>query len=224
MSAKSTAARVAWRAAQDVADGAHVDLGIRFPEMAAPFQPSAARRSSTRRTENGIFGFGEAPPAGEQEWDVINAGRKPVTLEAGTAFFHHADPFAMVRGGPLDVAILSAYGVAETAGFANRSTKPTGVPAAGGAMDLVHGAKRVAAITDHVTKDGKPKFVKRCSLPLTDVACVTRAHTGLAVIDIEGGRSVLRGKLPWRRTAAADGCRTRVADHHRRPHRAGTLK
>ena len=119
-----------------------------------------------------------------------------MTLKPGAAFFHHADSFAMVRGGHLDVAILGAYEVAETGDLANWSTGPKGVPAVGGAMDLVHGAKRVAVITDHVTKDGKPKLVKSCSLPLTGVGCVTRVYTSLAVIDIEDGRFVLLEKLP----------------------------
>jgi 3-oxoadipate CoA-transferase beta subunit len=171
-----------------------VNLGIGFPEMVAKFQPPG--REAIFHTENGILGFGEAPKAGEEDWDLINAGKKAVTLKPGTAFFHHADSFAMVRGGHLDVAILGAYEVAETGDLANWSTGPKGVPAVGGAMDLVHGAKRVAVITEHVTKDGKPKLVKRCSLPLTGVGCVTRVYTSLAVIDIEGGRFVLREKLP----------------------------
>lgn len=194
MTAKLSATQIAWRAAQDIADGAYVNLGIGFPEMVAKFQPPG--RQAIFHTENGILGFGEAPPAGAEDWDLINAGKKAVTLKPGTAFFHHADSFAMVRGGHLDVAILGAYEVAETGDLANWSTGPRGVPAVGGAMDLVHGAKRVAVITDHVTKDGKPKLVSRCSLPLTGMACVTRIYSSLAVIDIEGGRFVLREKLP----------------------------
>ena len=129
------------------------------------WSPSSSRRAGEAifHTENGILNFGEAPPAGEEDWDLINAGKKAVTLKPGAAFFHHADSFAMVRGGHLDVAILGAYEVAENGDLANWSTGPKGVPAVGGAMDLVHGAKRVAVITDHVTKDGKPKLVKRCT-------------------------------------------------------------
>jgi 3-oxoadipate CoA-transferase beta subunit len=194
MTTKLSPTQIAWRAAQDIADGAFVNLGIGFPEMVARFQPP--RRKAIFHTENGILGFGEAPPAGQEDWDLINAGKKAVTLKPGTAFFHHADSFAMVRGGHLDVAILGAYEVAENGDLANWSTGPKGVPAVGGAMDLVHGAKRVAVITDHVTKDGKPKLVKHCTLPLTGVGCVTRVYSSLAVIDIEVGRFVLREKLP----------------------------
>lgn len=193
MDQKLTNAQIAWRAAQDIEDGAYVNLGIGFPEMVAKFQPEG--RQAIFHTENGILNFGEAPPSGEEDWDLINAGKKAVTLKPGAAFFHHADSFAMVRGGHLDVAILGAYEVAETGDLANWSTGPKGVPAVGGAMDLVHGAKRVAVITDHVTKDGRPKLVKQCSLPLTGVGCVTRVYTSLAVVDVEDGRFVLREKL-----------------------------
>lgn len=193
MTARLSNAQIAWRAAQDIADGAYVNLGIGLPEMVARFQPDG--RQAIFHTENGILGFGEAPPAGEEDWDLINAGKKAVTLKPGTAFFHHADSFAMVRGGHLDVAILGAFEVAETGDLANWSTGPKGIPAVGGAMDLVHGAKRVAVITDHVTKDGRPKLVQSCSLPLTGVACVTRVYTSLAVVDVVNGRFVLREKL-----------------------------
>ncbi|RWQ44491.1 3-oxoacid CoA-transferase subunit B [Mesorhizobium sp.] len=194
MIVKLTNNQIAWRAAQDIQDGAYVNLGIGFPEKVAQYQPPG--REAIFHTENGILNFGEPPPKGEEDWDLINAGKKAVTLKPGAAFFHHADSFAMVRGGHLDVAILGAYEVAESGDLANWSTGPNGVPAVGGAMDLVHGARRVAVITDHVTKDGKPKLLRRCTLPLTGVGCVTRVYTSLAVIDIEGGRFVLREKLP----------------------------
>jgi 3-oxoadipate CoA-transferase beta subunit len=194
MTARLTPTQMAWRAAQDIADGAYVNLGIGIPELVAKFQPSG--RQAVFHTENGILGFGEAPQRGLEDWDLINAGKKAVTLKPGTAFFHHADSFAMVRGGHLDVAILGAYEVSENGDLANWSTGPGGVPAVGGAMDLVHGAKRVAVIMDHLAKDNKPKLVKQCSLPLTGVACVTRVYTSLAVIDVENERLVLREKLP----------------------------
>jgi len=189
-----TNSQIAWRAAHDIADGAYVNLGIGLPERVAQYQPPG--RQAIFHTENGILDFGAAPPKGQEDWDLINAGKKAVTLNPGASFFHHADSFAMVRGGHLDVAILGAYQVAETGDLANWSTGPGGVPAVGGAMDLVHGAKRVAVLTDHVTRDGQPKLLDRCTLPLTGVGCVTRVYTSLAVIDIEGGRFVLREKLP----------------------------
>jgi 3-oxoadipate CoA-transferase beta subunit len=194
MSEKLSNAQIAWRAAQDIADGAYVNLGIRFPEMVAKFQPP--ERTAFFHTENGVLGFGEAPASGEEDWDLINAGKKPITLKPGASFFHHAGSFAMVRGGHLDVAILGAYQVAENGDLANWSTGPKGVPAVGGAMDLVHGAKRVAVMTDHATNDGKPKLLECCTMPLTGVACVTRVYTSLSVVDVEDGRFVLREKLP----------------------------
>jgi 3-oxoadipate CoA-transferase beta subunit len=190
---KLSNAQIAWRAAQDIEDGAYVNLGIGFPEMVARFQPEG--RQVIFHTENGVLDFGEAPKPGEEDWDLINAGKKAITLRPGTSFFHHADSFAMVRGGHLDVAILGTYEVAQNGDLANWSTGRGGVPAVGGAMDLVHGAKRVAVITDHVTKKGMPKLVETCSLPLTGVGCVTRVYTSLAVFDIEDNRFVLREKL-----------------------------
>lgn len=190
---KLTNAQMAWRAAQDIADGAYVNLGIGFPEMVAQFQP--AGRQAVFHTENGILNFGSAPAKGEEDWDMINAGKKAVTLLPGASFFNHSDSFSMVRGGHLDVAILGTYEVAENGDLANWSTGGKGIPGIGGAMDLVHGAKRVAVLTEHVTKDGKPKLVKRCSLPVTGLGCVTRVYTSLAVIDIEKERFVLREKL-----------------------------
>lgn len=193
-SVKLTNAQIAWRAAQDIEDGAYVNLGIGFPEMVAKFQPSG--RQAIFHTENGVLDFGKAPEPGEEDWDCINAGKKAITIKPGTAFFHHADSFAMVRGGHLDVAILGAYEVAQNGDLANWSTGAGGVPAVGGAMDLVHGAKRVAVLTDHVTKKGAPKLVETCSLPLTGVGCVTRVYTSLAVVDIEDGAFMLREKVP----------------------------
>ncbi|MBO9196808.1 CoA transferase subunit B [Rhizobium sp. 16-449-1b] len=191
---KLSNAQIAWRAAQDIADGAYVNLGIGFPEMVARYQPPG--RQAIFHTENGVLDFGEAPPAGEEDWDLINAGKRAVTLKPGAAFFHHADSFAMVRGGHLDVAILGAYQVAENGDLANWRVGSKGVPAVGGAMDLVHGARQVFVITEHVTKNGEPKLVEKCTFPLTGVGCITRAYTSHAVIDIANGRFVLREKLP----------------------------
>ncbi|MDP3897306.1 MAG: 3-oxoacid CoA-transferase subunit B [Mesorhizobium sp.] len=193
MAKKLSNAQIAWRAAQDLPDDSYVNLGIGFPEMIAKFKPEG--REVVYHTENGILDFGEAPPAGDEDWDLINAGKKAVTLNPGASFFHHADSFAMVRGGHLDVAVLGAYEVAENGDLANWSTGPGSVPAVGGAMDLVHGARQIWVVTDHTTKDGKPKLLKKCRLPLTGVGCVTTVYTSLAVIDIRGGRFVLREKL-----------------------------
>ena len=187
-------AQIAWRAAQDIEDGSYVNLGIGFPEMIAKFQPDG--RDVTYHTENGVLGFGKAPLEGEEDWDLINAGKKAITLNPGASYFHHADSFAMVRGGHLDLAVLGAYQIAQNGDLANWRIGSRGVPAVGGAMDLVHGAKRVAVVTDHVTKDGKPKLVESCTFPLTGVGCVTRVYTSLAVIDIAGSKFVLKEKLP----------------------------
>ncbi|MES0039757.1 3-oxoacid CoA-transferase subunit B [Mesorhizobium sp. M0046] len=190
---KLSNAQIAWRAAQDIADGAYVNLGIGFPEMVARYQPPG--RLAIFHTENGILNFGEAPAADEEDWDLINAGKKAVTLKPGACFFHHADSFAMVRGGHLDVAILGALQVAENGDLANWRVGTKGVPAVGGAMDLVHGAKQVSVITEHVTKTGEPKLVEKCTFPLTGVGCITRVYTSHAVIDIVDGRFELREKL-----------------------------
>ncbi|WP_272490675.1 3-oxoacid CoA-transferase subunit B [Mesobacterium pallidum] len=190
---KLSNAQIAWRAAQDIADGAYVNLGIGFPEMVARFQPEG--RQAIFHTENGVLDFGPAPEPGAEDWDLINAGKKAITLRPGTSFFHHADSFAMVRGGHLDLAVLGAFEVAQNGNLANWSTGKGGIPAVGGAMDLVQSAKRIAVLTDHVTKTGAPKLVDRCTLPLTGVACVTRVYSSLAVVDIESGHFVLREKV-----------------------------
>jgi 3-oxoadipate CoA-transferase beta subunit len=190
---KLSNAQIAWRAAQDIADGTYVNLGIGFPEMVARYQ--APSRRAIFHTENGILDFGEPPAPGEEDWDLINAGKKAITLRPGAAFFHHADSFAMVRGGHLDVAILGAYQVSQRGDLANWRAGSKGVPAVGGAMDLVHGAKQVFVITEHTTNTGEPKLVETCSFPLTGFACVTRVYTSHAVVDIAAGRFVLREKL-----------------------------
>ncbi len=190
---KLSNAQIAWRAAQDIADGAYVNLGIGFPEMVARYQPDG--RQAIFHTENGILDFGAAPPEGEEDWDLINAGKKAVTLNPGASFFHHADSFAMVRGGHLDVAILGAYQISQTGDLANWRVGSKGVPAVGGAMDLVHGAKQIFVVTEHLTKKNEPKLVEACTFPLTGVQCVTRVYTSHAVIDIKDGQFVLREKL-----------------------------
>ena len=193
-SIKLSNAQIAWRVAQDIADGSYVNLGIGFPEMVANY--SREGREVIYHTENGVLGFGDKPPQGEEDWDLINAGKKAIKVKPGAAFFHQADSFAIVRGGHLDLAVLGAFQVAENGDLANWSTGKDSVPAVGGAMDLVHGAKRVAVMTDHVTKAGQPKLVERCTMPLTGVGCVTRIYTSLAVVDIEDRGFVLVEKIP----------------------------
>lgn len=187
-------AQIAWRVAQDIADGSYVNLGIGFPEMVARYQPPG--REVIFHTENGILNFGESPPQGEEDWDLINAGKRAVTLKPGAAFFDHATSFAMVRGGHLDIAILGAYQVSQEGDLANWRVGSKAAPAVGGAMDLVHGAKQVFVVTEHLTKSGEPKLVERCSFPLTGMRCITRVYTSHAVIEIRDGRFLLREKLP----------------------------
>lgn len=190
---KLTNPQIAWRAAQDIQDGAYVNLGIGFPEMIARFQP--AGREVIFHSENGVLGFGDAPEEGSEDWDLINAGKKAINLNPGASIFNSADSFSLVRGGHLDVAILGAYQVAQNGDLANWRVGNKGVPAVGGAMDLVNGAKQVVVVTDHITKDGQPKLVESCSFPLTGVGCVTKLYTSLAVVEIRHSRFVLIEKL-----------------------------
>ena len=190
---KLSNAQIAWRAAQDIKNGSYVNLGIGFPEMVAQFQPEG--RDVIYHTENGVLGFGESPKAGQEDWDLINAGKKAITLKPGTSFFNHSDSFAMVRGGHLDLAILGTYQVAQNGDIANWTTGKSGIPAVGGAMDLVHGAKSIVVVTDHVTKKGEPKLKEFCTLPLTGIGCVTRVYTSLCVVDITSKGFVIREKI-----------------------------
>lgn len=173
---------MAWRAAQDVFDGAYVNLGIGIPELCAGFVPEG--REVVYHTENGVLGFGPAPEPGREDPELINAGKKPITLTPGAALFHHADSFAMIRGGHLDIAILGAMQVAANGDLANWSAGGDAVPAVGGAMDLVAGVRQVLVITEHVTREGAPKLVERCALPLTGVGVVRRVYTNLGVFAI----------------------------------------
>lgn len=190
-----TRAQMAWRCAQDIADGAYVNLGIGIPEMVAEHVP--AGREVVYHTENGILGFGPPPPEAERDPDLINAGKKPVSLLPGAAFFHHADSFAMIRGGHVDYSVLGAMQVAANGDLANWSTGAAdAVPAVGGAMDLVAGVRNVVVLTEHTTRDGKPKLLERCDYPLTGVGVVTRIYTNLAVIDVGESGFVLRDLAP----------------------------
>lgn len=169
--------------ANDIPDGSYVNLGIGIPELIANYIPEG--REVIIHTENGLLGVGPAPAPGTEDFDLINAGKKPITAIKGACYFHHADSFAMIRGGHLDFTILGAYQVSQNGDLANWSTgSPNDIPAVGGAMDLVQGVKNVFVIMSHTTKDGKPKIVKKCSYPLTGLGVVSRIYSDLAIIDV----------------------------------------
>jgi 3-oxoadipate CoA-transferase beta subunit len=174
---------IAKRVAQDMYEGAYVNLGIGLPTLVANHLP--AGREILLHSENGILGMGPKPPKGEEDWDLINAGKEPVTLLPGGSFFHHADSFGMMRGGHLDICVLGAFQVSVKGDLANWHTgAPDAIPAVGGAMDLAVGAKSVWIMMEHLTKGGESKIVEACSYPLTGVGVVSRVYTDLAVIDI----------------------------------------
>ncbi len=172
---------LARRVAQDIPDGAYVNLGIGQPTLVANHIP--AGREVVLHSENGILGVGPAPAAGAEDYDLINAGKQPVTLLPGGAFFHHADSFAMMRGGHLDICVLGAFQVSATGDLANWSTgEPGSIPAVGGAMDLATGARQTWVMMDLLTRQGQSKVVATCTYPLTGIACVKRIYTDLATL------------------------------------------
>ena len=174
---------MAERAARDIPDGSYVNLGIGIPELVVKQVPIG--RQFMFQTENGLLGMGPPPPPGEEDPELMNAGKKAVTALPGASFFHHADSFAMIRGGHIDVCVLGALQVSATGDLANWSTgNSDDIPAVGGAMDLVCGVPTILVITRHTTKSGEPKLVSECSYPLTGKAVTTRVYTDLAVIDI----------------------------------------
>ena len=178
---KRSKEELAKRVAQDIHDGAYVNLGIGMPTLVANHIP--AGREVILQSENGILGMGPAPAAGEEDYDLINAGKQPITLLPGGAYFHHADSFAMMRGGHLDICVLGAFQVSSMGDLANWSTgEPGAIPAVGGAMDLAIGARQTWVMMDLLTKKGESKVVKQCSYPLTGIACVKRIYSELATL------------------------------------------
>ena len=191
---KRTKDQLAARVAQDIFDGACVNLGIGQPTLVANHLPPGIE--VVLHSENGILGMGPAPAADEEDYDLINAGKQPVTLLPGGAFFHHADSFAMMRGGHLDICVLGAFQVSETGDLANWSTgEPGSIPAVGGAMDLALGAKQTWVMMDLLTKKGDSKVVKQCAYPLTGIACVKRIYSDLATLACTPGGLQLIDKV-----------------------------
>ncbi|MDP1968411.1 MAG: 3-oxoacid CoA-transferase subunit B [Burkholderiaceae bacterium] len=178
---KRTKDQLAARVAQDIPEGACVNLGIGMPTLVANHIP--ASREVLLHSENGILGMGPAPGSGDEDYDLINAGKQPVTLLAGGSFFHHADSFGMMRGGHLDICVLGAFQVSATGDLANWHTgEPDAIPAVGGAMDLAIGARQTWVMMDLLTKSGESKIVSSCSYPLTGIACVKRVYSDLATL------------------------------------------
>jgi 3-oxoadipate CoA-transferase beta subunit len=183
--------QIAWRAAQDLVDGAYVNLGIGLPTLVSDFIP--ADREIVLHSENGVLGVGPAPSGNEVDWDLINAGKQPVTLVTGGSYVHHTDSFLMIRGGHLDVALLGAFEVSEKGDLANWTTDDPGFPpGVGGAMDLAVGAKEIRVLVEHTTKAGAPRLRRHCGYPLTAAGVVRRIYTDLAVIDVTPEGPVVR--------------------------------
>ena len=179
---KRTKDQLAQRVAQDIFDGAYVNLGIGMPTLVANHLPTGVE--VILHSENGILGMGPAPAEGQEDYDLINAGKQPVTLLKGGAFFHHADSFAMMRGGHLDICVLGAFQVSATGDLANWHTgEKDAIPAVGGAMDLAIGAKQTWVMMDLLTKKGESKVVAQCGYPLTGIACVKRIYSDLATLE-----------------------------------------
>ena len=174
--------QLAARVARDIPEGAVVNLGIGQPTLVANHIPK--EREVLLHSENGLLGMGPAPAAGQEDYDLINAGKQPVTLLPGGSYFHHTDSFAMMRGGHLDICVLGAFQVSATGDLANWHTgEKDAIPAVGGAMDLAVGAKQTWVMMDLLTKQGESKVVQHCSYPLTGIACVKRIYSDLATLD-----------------------------------------
>jgi 3-oxoadipate CoA-transferase, beta subunit len=177
-----TKSQLADRLARDIPEGAYVNLGIGMPTLVANHIP--AGREVILQSENGILGMGPAPAAGQEDYDLVNAGKQPITLLPGGAFFHQADSFAIMRGGHLDIAVLGAFQASARGDLANWSTgDPTTIPSVGGAMDLAVGAKAAWVMMDLMDRSGRSKVVERCTYPLTGVACIKRIYTDHATLE-----------------------------------------
>ncbi len=187
--------QMAQNVAKDIHDGAYVNLGIGIPERVASYIPEG--REVIYHTENGLLGMGKVAESGSEDFELVNAGKKYVTTIPGAAYFHHADSFAMIRGGHIDICVLGAYQVSEEGDLANWSTgEQDAIPAVGGAMDLVAGVKTIFVITKHNTKSGEAKIVKKCAYPLTGKAVVSRIYTDLATIDVLDGKLFVKELAP----------------------------
>ena len=178
---RRTKDELARRVAQDIFDGAYVNLGIGMPTTVANHIPAGIE--VVLHSENGILGMGPAPAPADEDFDLINAGKQPVTLRPGGAYFHHADSFGMMRGGHLDICVLGAFQVSATGDLANWSTgEPGSIPAVGGAMDLAIGARQTWVMMDLLTREGASKVLHTCTYPLTGLACVKRIYGDLATL------------------------------------------
>ncbi|MCT8125701.1 CoA transferase subunit B [Alishewanella sp. BS5-314] len=187
--------QLAARVARDIPEGSYVNLGIGLPTRIANFLDP--EKEIFLHSENGLLGMGPAPAPGEEDPELINAGKEFVTLLTGGCYFHHGDSFTMMRGGHIDICVLGAFQIAANGDLANWHTGAAdAIPAVGGAMDLAVGARKVFVTTDHVTKKGEPKIVERCSYPLTGVGCVDRIYTDLAVIDVTPQGLLVQEKVP----------------------------
>jgi 3-oxoadipate CoA-transferase beta subunit len=179
---KLSRSEMAQRVADDILEGSYVNLGIGVPTLVANY---LGDKEVFLHSENGVLGMGPSPAPGEEDDDLINAGKQHVTLLSGGAYFHHADSFSMMRGGHIDIAVLGAFQVAVNGDLANWHTGAEGsIPAVGGAMDLATGARQVFVMMDHLTKTGESKLVPQCTYPLTGIGCVTRIYTDLAILDV----------------------------------------
>ena len=175
---------MAQKVAIDIPDGSYVNLGIGIPELVADFVPED--REVIYQTENGLLGMGKAPSKEEEDRELVNAGKKCISAISGASYFHHADSFAMIRGGHIDICVLGAMQISKNGDLANWSTgAKDAIPAVGGAMDLVAGVKRIFVITQHITKKGVPKIINDCTFPLTGKNVVERIYTNLAIIDVK---------------------------------------